>query len=85
MEDASVLTGTLGVDDVNTNKKVRDVTPGLQKKYKNIDPLFRIYNALPAGRVAKNEKVEWHKKDRLPRWAWLTTDVGESGSAGATV
>lgn len=82
---ADVLTGTLGVEDVLSGKKVRDVTPGLQELYPDISPLFKVFNALPKGRVATNEKVEWTTKDLIPRWAYLTTDVGESSSAGATV
>ena len=81
----TVLTGTLGVEDVLANKKVRDVTPGLQHLYKDISPLFRVFNALPAGKVATNEKVEWTTKDLIPRWGYLTTAVEDSASAGATV
>lgn len=82
---ATVLTGTLGVEDVLANKKVRDVTPGLQHLYKEISPLFRIFNALPSGKAATNEKVEWTTKDLIPRWGYLTTAVEDSASAGATV
>lgn len=82
---ATVLTGTLGVEDVLANKKVRDVTPGLQHLYKDISPLFRVFNALPSGKAATNEKVEWTTKDLIPRWGYLTTAVEDSASAGATV
>lgn len=85
MADPTVLTGTLGTEDVLSGKKVRDVTPSLQHKYKEITPLFRIFNKVPYGTTATNEKVEWTTKDLLPRWAYATTDVGISGSAGATV
>jgi len=81
----TILTGALGTEDVLQGKKVRDVTPGLQHKYKNISPLFRIFNKIPYGPTATNEKVEWTTKDLLPRWAVLTTSVAESASAGATV
>ena len=82
---ATVLTGTLGTEDVLAGKKVRDVTPGLKHLYPDIGPLFRIFNQIPMGPTAKNPKVEWTTKDLVPRWAYLTTDVGESSSAGATV
>jgi len=80
----TVLQGTLGVEDVLAGKAIRDVTPGLKYLYPNLSPLFRIFNQLPKGRVARNEKVEWTQKDHLPRWDSLTTTVAE-GSAGAAV
>lgn len=82
---ATVLTGTLGADDVQSAKQIIDMTPGLQRLYKNIDPLFRIYNALSRGRTATNPKFNWLLKDEFPRWWYLTTSVAESASAGATV
>ena len=82
---AEVLTGTLGVEDVLSGKKVRDVTKGLQELYPDISPMFKVFNALPKGKVARNEKIEWTRKDLIPRWAYVTTDVGASASAGATV
>jgi len=81
----SGTTGVLGIANVNTDKFVRDVTPGLQRKYKNIDPLFRIVNAIPQGKTAYNPKVEWITKDLNVRWAYLTTAVAASTAAGATV
>ena len=80
-----VLQGVLGVEDVLAGKKYRDVTPGIQKKYKTIDPMYRIFNKMPKGRVATNEKVEWTLKEEIPSWAYLTTTVGESATAGAAV
>ena len=82
---STVLTGTLGVEDVLSSKQIIDMTPGLQKLYKEIDPMFRIFNALPKGRTAKNPKINWHRKDEFPRWSYLTTTVGAGASAGATV
>lgn len=81
----TVLTGALGVEDALAGKAVRDVTPGIQHLYKDISPLFRVFNALPKGPTAFNEKVEWTRKDLVPKWDTLTTAVGESASAGATV
>lgn len=82
---ATVITGTLGTGDVLAGKKVRDVTPGLQHKLKDISPVFRIFNMLPKGPTATNPKSEWTMQEDLPRWAYLTTAVAASTSAGATV
>jgi hypothetical protein len=81
----TVLTGALGVEDVLAGKDILDVTPGLQHLYKDISPLFRVFNALPKGPTATNEKIIWTQKDLVPKWDTLTTDVGASASAGATV
>ncbi len=78
-----VLNGVLGVEDVLAGKKKRDVTEGLQHLYPNIDPLFRMMNMLPKGPPARNEKVEWSRKDLIPRDHHLTTAV--SGGATATL
>jgi hypothetical protein len=80
----TVLTGALGVEDVLAGKAIRDVTPGLQHLYKDISPLFQIFNRLPKGPTAINEKVEWTRKDLVPRWDTLTTAVA-TGGAGVAV
>jgi hypothetical protein len=81
---ATVLQGTLGVEDVLAGKSIRDVTAGLNYLYPNLSPIFRVMVNLPSGRVATNPKVEWTQKDHLPRWDTLTTTVAE-GTAGAAV
>ena len=82
---ATVIRGTLGADDVQSAKQIIDMTPGLQRLYRNIDPLFRIYNALSRNRRATNPKINWLLKDEFPRWWYLTTSVAASATAGATV
>lgn len=77
----TVLNGALGVEDVLAGKAVRDVTPGLQRKYPDISPLFMIFNAIPKGRTAMNPKVEWTLKEDLPREHYLTTDVAQGATA----
>jgi hypothetical protein len=80
----TVLTGALGVEDTLSSKAVLDVSPGLRELYKDISPLFMIFNELPKGRVAFNEKVSWIRKDLVASWDTLTTAVAQ-GAAGATV
>lgn len=77
----TVLNGALGVEDVLAGKAVRDVTPGLQRKYPDISPLFMIMNALPKGKTAINPKVEWTLKEDLPREHYLTTTVAQGATA----
>jgi hypothetical protein len=81
---STAIQGVLGVDDVQAAKQVIDMSPSLQKLYKNDTPLFRIFNMLPKGPTATNYKINWLTKDEYPLWNYLTTSVA-AGSAGATV
>ena len=85
VQSASTIQGTIGVDDVLADKQIIDMTPTLEKLYVNDSPLFRIFNMMPKGPAAKNVKINWLRKDEFPRWSYLKTTVGASGSAGATV
>jgi len=78
----TVLTGTLGVDDVLTSKQARDVTKGLYMLYdtNNLAPMTAVLAKIMTGRPAKNYKIEWHKKDIFPHWDTVVTGA----SAGAT-
>ena len=95
----NVTQGTLGVDDVLADKHVIDMSPELHQRYSNIDPIFKIFSALAAGRAksgspvnldpdkmkAMNYKVQWIRSEHIQRHWYLTTNVAESASAGATV
>ena len=78
----SVLTGTLGHEDVLTSKQMRDVSKGLYMKYQNISPLTSLLMKMPKGRKATNPKVEWHYNEELPRWDTISS---VSGASGATI
>ena len=77
----TTIVGALGVDDVNTSKQARDVTRGLYEVYddNHLAPMLAFSSATARGRVARNYKIEWHKKDLFPRW-----DVIVTGSALGT-
>jgi hypothetical protein len=77
----TIVQGTLGVNDVNTGKQVRDVTKGLYHKYQNINPLTAVMAKMPKGKATVNPKKEYTRKDLLPRWD--TVSVG--AAAGSTL
>lgn len=51
---STVVTGTFGVDDRVTALDVIDMTPMLFQRYKNIDPFFKIFNAINGQRTRMN-------------------------------
>ncbi len=85
---ATAIAGVLGVDDVNTSKQARDVTRGLYEVYddNHLAPMLAFSSATARGRVARNYKIEWHKKDLFPRWDIVTstTTAGTSKSVVIT-
>jgi len=76
----TVLTGTLGVEDVLQNKQVRDVSKGLYHKYLDLNPLTALLMKMPKGRTAYNPKVFWHRQDLLPRWDVISAVTTASGA-----
>lgn len=82
---SNVITGTIGIDDVQSAKQVIDMSKVLHHRYMDIDPLFRIFNMIEKGPVTRNPKINWLRKELFPREFFLTTDVSASASAGATV
>lgn len=86
---STVVQGTLGIDDVNTSKQIRDVRMGLWRLYdqNNLKPIVSILGYAMqqsqdkgAGQIAKNPKIEWFMGDLLPRW----DDVASGAIAGVT-
>ena len=51
---STVVTGTFGVDDSVADLEVIDMTPMLFQRYKNIDPFFKIFNAINGQRTRQN-------------------------------
>ena len=83
---ATVLTGTLGVEDVNSAKQVRDVSKRLHYKYMNLGPITALLMKMPKGETAKAPKVEWLRSDKLPRWdAVVTGAAATTGSNTAEI
>jgi hypothetical protein len=76
----TVLTGTLGHEDVNSSKQVRDVSKRLHYKYMDLGPLTALLMKMPQGRKAINPKVEWLRNDKLPRWDGIASVAGASGA-----
>ena len=76
----TVLTGTLGVEDVLAGKQVRDVTKGLYHKYQNINPLTAVMAKMPKGKATVNPKKEFTRKDLLPRWDTVASVATGSGA-----
>lgn len=76
----TVLTGTLGTEDVNSAKQVRDVSKRLHYKYQDLGPLTALLMKMPKGRKATNPKVEWLRNDKLPRWDGIASISVASGA-----
>ena len=83
----TTIVGTLGVDDVNTSKQARDVTRGLYEVYddNHLAPMLAFSSATSKGRVAKNYKIEWHKKDLFPRWDTVATGAVAGTTASVLI
>lgn len=87
---STVVQGVLGIDDVQTDKQIRDVRRGLFRLYdtNNLKPLVAILGYAMArsqdkgaGRIATNPKIEWTQGDLLPRWDTLSA----GDTAGTTL
>jgi len=83
---SNVLTGTLGVEDVNPAKQVRDVSNLLWKIVdKNyLYPFTALLSKLSMGPRAFNPKIEWIKKDIFPRWDTISS-VSGAGTPTLTI
>jgi len=78
---ATVMTGVLGKEDVLAGKEVRDVSKGLAYKYQSLNPVVALMAQMPKGRTAYNPKVEWTRKDHLPRWDEISAVTTASGTS----
>lgn len=74
------MTGTIGHEDVNSAKQVRDVSKRLHYKYTDLGPLTALLMKMPKGRKATNPKVEWLRNDKLPRWDGISAITTGSGA-----
>lgn len=90
MYATTVKQGVLGIDDVNTDKQIRDVRKGLFRLYEqnNLKPIvailgYALYQSQDKGAptIATNPKIEWTMGDLLPRH----DTISSGASAGATV
>ena len=83
---ATAITGTIGVGDVLAGKQIRDVTSGLFMIVddNHLAPFVAVTaktNSIKKGKVAKNPKFEWTRKDVFPHW----TAAATAANAGATL
>jgi len=85
---ATVISGTIGVDDTVTGKDVRDVTPGLWMllPQNRMAPMLAVLGRLPKGPVAFNPKIEFTTKDIFPRWDTIGgSSITNNGTSAITL
>lgn len=80
---SNIISGDIGVADVNALKQVRDVTPGLFMLYEDNEtsPFLALLSRIRQSRAAWNIKHEWAKKDFFPRWDAISAITSGNGTA----
>jgi len=83
---SNVITGDITNANINTAKKVRDVTKRLWDLYdtNNQAPLLALLSQLSFDRSARNPKHEWFGKDLRPRYDTVAGTITNNGTAAIT-